>query len=242
MTKYVLKSKIRPLPDINKIIKEKTSKIPSIDYSKYVLKSKINTCPPPVDLSKYVLKTSVPPPCKKCMDKPCEAETHIRRVKRVPIKPKICCPPKPKIIIEPEPLEKSSPNCCSCEIISKEEIEENENENEMEEENLTSSINSEKCNCNPKIVNGEEAESFMYEENEINNVYSEIQETSEMVLPEESPSQTVDEKITSEINNTISTYAKNSILTASTVGCAPYFDNSQQSKEPMGIISGSLFK
>lgn len=64
--KYVLKSSVPPCPDMSKFAK-KNMMCPSIDTSKYILRSEIPPCPK-IDLSKYILKSSVPacPDCPKC--------------------------------------------------------------------------------------------------------------------------------------------------------------------------------
>jgi hypothetical protein len=92
---------------------------PTIDWSKYVLKSSIPPCPPqpdmsrymlksdcpaPPDMSKYVLKSSVPvcPPCVSTCNKPCKIGD---------------CPPCPRprcpVVQCPEP--KSCPPCAPVE-------------------------------------------------------------------------------------------------------------------------------
>lgn len=248
MSKYMLKSKIPPPHDINKIVKEKIENIPKLDYSKYILKSKISSCSPPADLSKYVLKASVPPSCKNCLDKPCEAEMQIRR-EPIKVSPKICCPARPRIILQhdtPKKIKKTS-NCCSCQIQSEEEesmitmgetIDINDEMGLYPEEE--SSVYPSK---KPYFINKprmEDEDDTYHEETH----YLEEVDIGPTIINNQNinNSTNIDDKITSEINNTIQTYAKNSILTASSNGCAPFFDNSKQSDEPMGIISGTLFK
>ena len=115
MSKYMLKSRVPNTPDmsqyihkkdLDRIIKEKRKETPTVDLSKYMLKSKIPSCPAMPDMSKYVMKTSVPPPCKKCLDDPCG------RPPAPPPKPKprICCPRKP-----PPPEYEPAGSCCECE-------------------------------------------------------------------------------------------------------------------------------
>lgn len=92
-------------------------KCPSIDWSKYVLKSLIpappdmsrymlkTECPPPPDMSKYILKTAVPPcpPCIATCNKPCKiGECPPCPVQRCPVVE--CPPPKecpPCAVVEP---------------------------------------------------------------------------------------------------------------------------------------------
>ena len=92
---------------------------PSIDWSKYVLKSSIPPCPPqpdmsrymlktecpaPPDMSKYVLKSAVPacPPCISTCNKPC-------KIGECPPCPRPRCP----VITCPE--QKACPPCAAVE-------------------------------------------------------------------------------------------------------------------------------
>jgi hypothetical protein len=99
-------SKFVPKSEINKIVKDKQSQLPTVDLSNYVLKSKLPSCPIMPDMSQYVMKSSIPPPCKKCLDDPCGRSQPAPPPKP---KPRICCPRKP-------PAQEYEPagSCCEC--------------------------------------------------------------------------------------------------------------------------------
>ena len=222
MSKYILKSKIPASPNINKIIKEKIKNIPKIDFTKYILKSKINSCSPQADLSKYVLKASIPPPCKKCLDKPCESHIYMDDSSSK-IKPKICCPAKPKLISSNSNSTANTKTCCNC----------NTTTNESEEENVV---------LKEETISNEEA--IPRKEEQIIPKNTKFIPKEENSIPTEETIKTqIESEIESEIDNTIHTYGPR-CSSASQVDrkCIPFFKNNQDTEEPDGLISGVMFK
>ena len=213
MSKYILKSKMPPSPDIDNIVKERTKNLPKIDLTKYILKSKIDPCSPQPDLSKYLLKSSVPPPCKKCLDSPCGRTSGPPPPAPKP-KQRVCCPARP---LSAPPAEESE-KCCSCTTPSPTPL----------PTQLPTTLPTQ---LPTPLSTSLPTPSLTPEEEDVLKP-----------IPIPTYIDTIKNQVNMGINSTILTYGKCAQASNVSRQCIPFFQKEQPNNEPDPLVSGSMFK